>query len=228
MQSAASIAAPTRVAHPTQARYARCIEISKRVRWEIERDVIRDRRFDPRDSFLPVGLSLVDRLDFLGPADRRFVSQIQGRTYASMFSLVERYVTVKILDLARAHGVAEPVELEALVRFGDEEIKHQALFDRLEDLCAKAMPPGYAFVPGRRLKLVSSQVGQVAPSHRARWTHGSRLAAAIALTAEPALDVLIAPAVAFEDLPANLSAIFDPESDIVCQLIRYPAAGAAP
>jgi hypothetical protein len=90
-----------------------------------------------------------------------------------------------------------------------------------------AVPLGEAF-HSRRLKLVSSQVGQVAPSHRARWTHGRRLAAAIALTAEPALDVLIAPAVAFEDLPANLSAVFDPESDIVCQLIRYPAAGAAP
>ncbi len=72
-----------------------------------------------------------------------------------------------------------------------------------------AVPLGEAF-HSRRLKLVSSQVGQVAPSHRARWTHGRRLAAAIALTAEPALDVLIAPAVAFEDLPANLSAIFDP------------------
>ena len=27
-------------------RYARVIEVSKRVRWEIERDVIRGRRFD--------------------------------------------------------------------------------------------------------------------------------------------------------------------------------------
>jgi threonine dehydrogenase-like Zn-dependent dehydrogenase len=90
-----------------------------------------------------------------------------------------------------------------------------------------AVPLGEAF-HSRRLKLVSSQVGQVAPSHRARWTLGRRLMAAIALTADPALDVLIAPAVAFEDLPANLSAIFDPESDIVCQLIRYPAAGTGP
>jgi threonine dehydrogenase-like Zn-dependent dehydrogenase len=90
-----------------------------------------------------------------------------------------------------------------------------------------AVPLGEAF-HSRRLKLVSSQVGQVAPSHRARWTLGRRLTAAIALTADPALDALIAPAVAFEDLPANLSAIFDPESDIVCQLIRYPAAGTGP
>ena len=90
-----------------------------------------------------------------------------------------------------------------------------------------AVPLGEAF-HSRRLKLVSSQVGQVAPSHRARWTHGRRLAAAIALTADPALDVLIAPAVAFEDLPATACPrSSSPESDVVCQLIRYPAAGAA-
>ena len=30
----------------------------------------------------------------------------------------------------------------------------------------------------RRLRLISSQVGQIAPSHRPRWSHGRRLAAA--------------------------------------------------
>src|SRR5262245_6167435 len=90
-----------------------------------------------------------------------------------------------------------------------------------------AVALGEAF-HSRRLKLVSSQVGQVAPSHRVRWTHGRRLAAAIALTAEPALDALLAPAVAFEDLPARLPTILGAKSDIVCQLIRYPAADAGP
>ena len=60
-------------------------------------------------------------------------------------------------------------------------------------------------------RLVSSQVGKVAPSHRPRWTHGRRLAAALALLADPALDALLAPAVAFEDLPATAAAIFGPE-----------------
>ena len=36
------------------------------------------------------------------------------------------------------------------------------------------VPLGGAF-HSRRLKLISSQVGQVAPSHRARWTHRRRL-----------------------------------------------------
>ncbi len=89
-----------------------------------------------------------------------------------------------------------------------------------------AAPLGEAF-HSRRLKLVSSQVGKIAPSHRSRWTHGRRLASAIVLTADPALDALIAPAVAFEELPGKLAAIFSPESDAVCQLIRYPAADAA-
>ena len=43
-------------------------------------------------------------------------------------------------------------------------------------------PLGEAF-HSRRLRLISSQVGKVAPSHRPRWSHGRRLAAALALLA---------------------------------------------
>ncbi|MCA6112872.1 zinc-dependent alcohol dehydrogenase [Bradyrhizobium cenepequi] len=73
----------------------------------------------------------------------------------------------------------------------------------------------------RRLRLVSSQVGQIAPSHRPRWTHGRRLAAAIALLCDPRLDALLAPAVAFHDLPQRLPGILDPGSGILCQPIIY-------
>lgn len=52
----------------------------------------------------------------------------------------------------------------------------------------------------RRLRLISSQVGQVAPSHRPRWTYRRRLAAAIALLADPRLDALLAPAIAFGEI----------------------------
>ena len=36
-------------------RYARCIQTSKRVRWDVDADVIRGRRFDPAHKFLPDG-----------------------------------------------------------------------------------------------------------------------------------------------------------------------------
>jgi hypothetical protein len=85
-----------------------------------------------------------------------------------------------------------------------------------------ATPLGGAF-HSRRLKLVSSQVGRVAPSHRPRWPHARRLAAALRLLDDPALDALLAPATAFDDLPAQLSTIFGAQ-DARCPLIRYPDA----
>ena len=84
-----------------------------------------------------------------------------------------------------------------------------------------AVPLGGAF-HSRRLRLVSSQVGKVAPSHRASWTHRARLEAALAYAADPRLDALIAPAVAFNELPARLPQIFAPSSGILCQRIDYP------
>jgi hypothetical protein len=127
-------------------RYARCIAVSKRVRWDIDADVIRGRQFDFRQKFLPDALSLVHELEFLGPSEQRFLSQVQGRSYANIFGLVERYINAKILEISRGHAFGDQVVLEALVRFSDEELKHQELFRRIEALTAVGMPPGYQLV----------------------------------------------------------------------------------
>ena len=127
---------------PTE-RYARAIAASKRIRWDIDNDVIRGRALDVTQKFLPDGLSLVDELPFLTAQERRFMSQVQGRTYANIFGLVERYINVKMLDRSRDHWFGDQVALEALVRFSDEELKHQELFRRVEGLAARTMPPGY-------------------------------------------------------------------------------------
>jgi hypothetical protein len=127
--------------------YARCIAASRRVRWDIGRDVIRGRVFDFSKHFLPDGLSRISRLDFLAPAEQVFLSQIQGRTYANMFGLVERFIGIKMLELSRDHWYGDQVALEALVRFTDEELKHQELFRRIERLAGAGMPPGYEFLP---------------------------------------------------------------------------------
>jgi hypothetical protein len=131
----------------TSARYAKSIEVSKRVRWEIERDVIRGRKFDVTKKFLPDGLSKVDALEFLPPAEKRLMSQIQGRTYANMFGLVERFIGPKMSEVSRDHWLGDQTAFEALVRFTDEELKHQELFRRLERLAAEDMRPGYTFLP---------------------------------------------------------------------------------
>ena len=137
----------TAVQVPPGARYARCIEASKKVRWEIDRDVIRGRSFDYARKFLPDGLARMEAFAFANPAEKRFISHIQGRTYANMFGLVERYIGAKMLEITREHAFGDQVVVEALVRFTDEELKHQELFRRLEVMMAAGMPRGYQFMP---------------------------------------------------------------------------------
>jgi hypothetical protein len=126
-------------------RYARCIEASKRIRWDIDRDVIRGREFDMARKFLPDGLAMAGEFAFLGAGERRFISQIQGRTYANTFGLVERFIGAKILETSREYWLGDQTALEALVRFSDEELKHQELFRRLDAMMAARMPAGYRF-----------------------------------------------------------------------------------
>jgi hypothetical protein len=132
---------------PEVSRYAKVVEASKRIRWDIDRDVIRGRMFDYDKKFLPDGLSMAGKLGFLAAAERRLVSQIQGRTYANIFGLVERYIGAKMLEISRDHWLGDQTALEALVRFTDEELKHQELFRRIERMIGEGMPEGYAFMP---------------------------------------------------------------------------------
>jgi hypothetical protein len=64
-----------------------------------------------------------------------------------MFGLVERFIGAKILEVSREHWLGDQVKLEALVRFTDEELKHQELFRRIERMAAEDMPAGYGFLP---------------------------------------------------------------------------------
>jgi hypothetical protein len=131
----------------THDRYARTLSASKRARWDIDRDVLRGRALDAATKFLPDRLSKVQTIGALSEDERRFASRIQGRTYANMFGLVERFINAKILEITSTHRFGDQVALESLVRFSDEELKHQELFRRVERLCADVMPDGYRFAP---------------------------------------------------------------------------------
>ena len=131
---------------PNTSPYARAINASKKARWSIESDVIRGRRLERDHKYLPDGLSLAPRLDFLSEDERRLLSQVQGRSYANIFGLVERYIDAKVLELAGVHRFGDQSALEALVRMSDEELKHQELFRVIERQAGEVMPAGYRFL----------------------------------------------------------------------------------
>src|SRR4051812_23224741 len=96
---------------PNTRRYAKVIEVSKRVRWDIDRDVIRGRTLDFSKKFMPDGLSKISELEFLDARQQRFLGHIQGRTYANMFGLVERFIGAKMLEVSRDHWVGDQTAL---------------------------------------------------------------------------------------------------------------------
>jgi hypothetical protein len=163
------------------------------------------------------------------------VARLCGRLPGAAVTVVD--IEPARADLARALGVrfatpeAAPKDCDlvvhasasaaglktALACAGEEATVLELSWYGAGDVCA---PLGQAF-HSQRLKLIASQVGKIAPSHRPRWTFARRLEAALALLDDPALDALLAPAVAFGDLPARLPDIFS-SPDARCPVIRYP------
>ena len=81
-----------------------------------------------------------------------------------------------------------------------------------------ALPLGEAFHQ-RRLSLISTQVGQVAPAMRGRRSHAQRLELALELLCDDRLDALLESPVPFDDLPARYAALLD--APALCPVISY-------
>ena len=78
------------------------------------------------------------------------------------------------------------------------------------------------FFHSRRLVLRSSQVGALAPARRGRRTFADRLALALDLLADPALDSLITGECGFDELPEVMPRIASGELPALCHRVRYP------
>ena len=105
--------------------YAACVGASKRVRWDIDQDVYEAAVSIRCASSCRTPFQAFHQLEFLSEHEAIFMSQIQGRTYANIFGLVERFINCKVLELSKVHWTGDQVALEALVRFSDEELKHR-------------------------------------------------------------------------------------------------------
>jgi len=113
---------------------------------------------------------------------------------------------------ATAAGLTRSLELAAteatvleLSWYGDREVP---------------VPLGAVFHP-RRLVLRSSQVGMVAPARRGRRSYADRLALALDLLADPALDALITGECSFDDLPDVLPRVVSGELPALCHRVRH-------
>ncbi len=114
------------------------------------------------------------------------------------------------------HASASPAGLRlALSRCGFEGRVIEASWfgERMAEL-----PLGEAF-HAKRLRLVSSQVGAVAPAMRGRRVFADRLALALDLLKDARLDALLGESVPFAELPARFVALI--EGPALCPTVTY-------
>jgi hypothetical protein len=110
--------------------YATCVRNSEKVSWKLDDVMPAGTRLDFSRPFLPSALAGRGELPFLSPDERRTLNQIMGNAYLNLFAFVEEYIIAVAVQHAEAEMFGDHDAIRALVRFADEEVKHQALFRR--------------------------------------------------------------------------------------------------
>ena len=142
--------------------------------------------------------------------DRRAVAQSLGLTFSNRSAADDHDLVI--------HASGHPSGLEtALGLAGQEATIVEMSWYGDQPVSA---PLGAAFHP-RRLTLKSSQVGRISPARVPRWDYGKRLAMALELLQDDALDVLITGECRFDELPKSMPRILIDGRDSLCHRVVY-------
>jgi hypothetical protein len=128
--------------------YEDVLENSKKVAWK-EDEVLAGRRFDLSKRFLPNSLSGVDEIESLDEAEKLKLNQIMGNAYCHLFAFVEEFIVPTVMEEALDNPYGEEVRQRSLVRFTEDELKHQALFRRSIELFNEQFGFTPQLIPGR-------------------------------------------------------------------------------
>jgi len=128
--------------------YTDVLANSKKVAW-IEDDVLRGRGFDLSKRFLPNSLSGVDGITSLNEEEKRRLNQIMGNAYCHLFAFVEEFIVPTVAEASMHNPYGDEVRQRALVRFSEDELKHQELFRRSIALFNEQFGTTPQLIPGR-------------------------------------------------------------------------------
>lgn len=121
----------TRATPVDRLAYDRCVAASEQVAWTVE-EVIAGRTFDLSVPLLPEALARTRDVPSLSEADRLMLNHIRANSYMHLFAFFEEIVPPLLSRLAGDDLHGGKARLRGLLRFADEEFKHQALFERAQ------------------------------------------------------------------------------------------------
>lgn len=128
--------------------YADCVANSRQVYWNLDAAVA-GLRFDFTKRLLPERIAGVDSLHFLSETEKLALNQIRGHSYAHLFLFVEEFIIPQVMDQAMDTVHNDPTATTALLRFAEEELKHQELFDAVKAALVRGLGIDFQVVGGR-------------------------------------------------------------------------------
>ena len=128
--------------------YDEILRHSKQVAWK-EDDVLANRTFDFTRRFLPNRLAGVDTITCLDDGEKTRLNQIMGNAYCHIFAYVEEFIVPTVMEEAGEDVHGDEVRMRSLLRFSEEELKHQELFRRSIALFAEGIGFDMDLIPDR-------------------------------------------------------------------------------
>lgn len=117
--------------------YQSCINNSERVSWRIDDLLPKDAAIDFTRRILSDALTGTESLGCLSAEEKLLLNQIRSNSYAHLFLFLEEYVVELMSQRAGFVVHRNSTQMRALLRFSEEEIKHQQLFSRYTALFAR-------------------------------------------------------------------------------------------
>jgi P-aminobenzoate N-oxygenase AurF len=129
-------------------RYDACLEGSVKHAWTVD-DCFQGRDFDFAKPFLPERIAGMAGISCLDDDEKRMLNQIRGNSYCHLFAFIEEYIVPLMIDRARADVYGDETRLWSLLRFAEEEVKHQQMLRRACDQFAAGFGTPHGLVSGR-------------------------------------------------------------------------------
>jgi len=128
--------------------YPEILQNSLKVAWT-ESEVLDGRDFDYSKRFLPNRLSGVDGIRCLNDREKLKLNQIMGNAYCHLFAYIEEYIIPQALEAAQRDIYGDESRLRSLLRFAEDESKHQEMFRRSTALFEKGFGIQCGLIPAR-------------------------------------------------------------------------------
>ena len=131
--------------------YATIVSASEKVAWTVD-GVFQDRRIDASKPIVPAAWVGTDGVPFLGDREQLVLNHCRAFSYVHLLGNYEEFIPLHLSDAMQDDWHGDRAHLRALLRFGEEEMKHQQLFLRAEHVLEESCghPFGRHFDAGKR------------------------------------------------------------------------------